>query len=116
MQGWPHSSLKKQLPPASNLLMFISCGEGDTHPSPRGWNETVLALGAGSTFKPASSDEDPWAESQHLHLIFLRRRWGRLYFWVLKEVALPPTCVLGPVGFRDTVLSMRLVPAEQILG
>lgn len=41
-QGWPYISLRKQPPSASNLLMFISCGEADTHPSPRGWDQTIF--------------------------------------------------------------------------
>lgn len=60
---------------------------------------SLLTLGAGSTFKPASSDEGPWAESQHLHLIFLQSTWGQSYFWVLKDTTLPDMYVLEPVGF-----------------
>lgn len=56
-EGWPQISLKKQPPLASNLSMFISCGEG-THPIPQdGMKPSLLTLGTGSTFKPASSDE-----------------------------------------------------------
>lgn len=66
----------------------------DTHTLPygAGMKPSFLALGAGSTFKPASSDEGPWAEFQHLHLIFFQIRWGQSYFWILKEVALVSMC------------------------
>jgi len=46
-QVWPYNSVKKRPLSASNLLMFMSCREAGTHPSPWGWDPAVL-LGFGS--------------------------------------------------------------------
>lgn len=113
-QDWPYSSVKKRPHSVSNLLMFMSCREAGTHPSPWGWDPAIF-LGFGGWKHTETCQlwlrSLGWVPAPALN--FHLKLGDRLYLMILAEAVVPPVlawpcCTLEHCVFYQACVSWAL--------